>query len=110
MRVHAMDATLAEVLKVLAKTLHLERAVVHLAAGSHLHPSAAIRIHDHGKDPEVYDPGEVQEGVSKARITITDAVYTVVHVRFGDTTQIVKDDLGPSVFLWVDGKIRYRAP
>ena len=75
MRVHTMDATLAEVLRVLAKTLHLERAVVHLSAGTHLHPSAAIRIHDHGKVPEVYDPGEVEsaavvrQAIEKARDT-----------------------------------------
>ena len=53
---------------------------------------------------------KVQGGVSKARITITEAVYTDVHFRFGDTTQIVNEDLGPCVFLWSEDKVRYRAP
>jgi transcriptional regulator with GAF, ATPase, and Fis domain len=59
LRVHTMDGTLEEVLKVLTQTLSLERAVVHLAQGNHLHPSAAIRLHDH-EEAEVYDPGEVE--------------------------------------------------
>jgi uncharacterized protein (DUF342 family) len=53
---------------------------------------------------------KVDDSVAKARITITEAVYTDVHFRFGDTAQVINEDLGPSVFLWVDGKIRYRAP
>ena len=60
MRVHTMEGTLEEVLKVLSQTLRLERAVIHLADGDRLHPSAAIRLHDQEKEPEVYDPGEVE--------------------------------------------------
>ncbi len=68
-----------------------------------------------GKKTELLDSRaalrvKVDDSVSKARITITEAVYTDVHFRFGDTAQIVNEDLGPSVFLWVDGKVRYRAP
>ena len=69
-----------------------------------------------GKKTELLDSKaelrvKVDDSVSKARITITEAVYTDVHFRFGDTAQIVNEDLGPSVFLWVvDGKVRYRAP
>ena len=68
-----------------------------------------------GKKTELLDSKaalrvKVDESVSKARIAITETVYTDVHFRFGDTAQIVTEDLGPSVFLWVDGKVRYRAP
>jgi len=62
-----------------------------------LESSAALRV-------------KVDESMSKARITITGAVFTDVHSRFGDATRIVNEDLGPSVFLWVDGKVRCRAP
>ena len=41
---------------------------------------------------------------------LTGAVYTDVHFGFGDTMQIVNEDFGSSVFVWVDGKVRYRAP
>ena len=73
MRVHSMDGTLAEVLKVLTQTLGLERAVVHLAEGNSLRPSAAIRQHEGEADPEIYDPGDfeaspvVRRALEKAR-------------------------------------------
>ncbi len=71
LRVHTMDGTLEEVLKVLTQTLRLERAVVHLAQGNQLHPSAAIRLHDH-EEAEVYDPGEV-ESSALVRQTLEEA-------------------------------------
>ena len=54
--------------------------------------------------------GQVDAGLAQARITVTDAVYTDVHFRFGDSTQIVREDLGPSVFMWSEGQIRFRPP
>jgi len=55
----------------LTQTLSLERAVVHLAQGNQLHPSASIRVHDH-EEAEVYDPGEV-ESSALVRQTLEEA-------------------------------------
>ena len=51
---------------------------------------------------------QVEEGLAKARIEASESVYTDVHFRFGDTTQTVTKDLGPSVFVWSDGSVRLR--
>jgi uncharacterized protein (DUF342 family) len=50
----------------------------------------------------------VEEGLSRARIAASESVYTDVHFRFGETTQTVTKDLGPTAFVWSDGGVRYR--
>ena len=51
---------------------------------------------------------QVEEGLSKARIAASESVYTDVHFRFGEMTQTVTKDLGPTAFVWSEGGVRYR--
>ena len=63
MRIHSMDETLEEVLRVLSEILRVDRAVVHLSEGEgHTFiPKAEIRVREGDHIPEVYYPGESGE-------------------------------------------------